>query len=53
MKFGNITNTTDRFSLKQYNLFYTVQKHEIYPFMESVSYEFHQKHSRQWSASSQ
>ena len=34
--FGNTTNTTCPFSFKQYNLFYTVQKHEICPFMETV-----------------
>ena len=38
MIFGNTTNTTCRFSLKQYNLFYTFQKHEICPFMETVPY---------------
>ena len=36
MAFGNTTNTTYWFSFKQYNLFYTVQKHEICPFMETV-----------------
>ena len=40
MIFGNTTNTTYGFSFKQYNLFYTVQKHEIRPFMETVPYEF-------------
>ena len=36
MIFGNNTNTTCRFSFKQYNLFYTVHKHEILAFMETV-----------------
>ena len=40
MLFGNTTNTTCRFSFKQYNFFYTVQKHEICLFMETVSYVF-------------
>ena len=35
----NTTNTTCQFSFKQYNLFYTVQKHEICPFMETVPHE--------------
>ena len=39
MIFGNTTNTTCRFSFKQYNLFYTVQKHEICPFSANVPYE--------------
>ena len=38
MIFGNITNTTYRFSCKQYNLFYTIQKREICPFMETVPF---------------
>ena len=46
MIFGNTTNITCRFNFKQYNLFYTVQKHEICPFMENVphvdsSFAFH------------
>ena len=36
--FGTTTNTTYWFSYKQYNLFYTVQKHEICPFMETVPF---------------
>ena len=36
MIFGNTTNTTCRFSFKQYSLFYTVKKREICPFMEIV-----------------
>ena len=39
MTFVNTTKTTCRFSFKQYNLFYTIQKHEIYPFIETVPYE--------------
>ena len=39
MIFGNTTNTTCRFSFKRYKLFYTVQKHEICPFMETVPYD--------------
>ena len=37
MIFGNTTNTTCRFSFQQYNLFYTVHKHEMFPFMEIVT----------------
>ena len=37
MILGNTTNTTCQFSFKQYNLLYTVQKHEIYPFIETES----------------
>ena len=40
MIFGNTTNTTYRFTFKEYKLFYTVQKHEICPFMETVPYEY-------------
>ena len=36
MIFGNTTNITCPLSFKQYNLFYTVQTHEICPFMETV-----------------
>ena len=36
MIFGNTTNTTCQFSFKQSNIFYTVQTHEICPFMETV-----------------
>ena len=36
MIFGNTISTTYQFSFKQYNLFYTIQKHEIFPFMETV-----------------
>ena len=43
MIFGNTTNTASRFSFKQYNLFYTVQKHEICPFMETVPYDRERK----------
>ena len=39
MIFGNTTNTTCWFSFNQYNLFYTVQKHEICQFMETVTYD--------------
>ena len=39
MIFGNTTNTMHWFSFKQYNLFYTVQKHEICPFTETVPQE--------------
>ena len=38
MTFGNTTNTTSWFNFKQHNLFYTVQKYEICPFMETVPY---------------
>ena len=40
MIFGITTNTTCRFSFKQYNLFFPVQGHEICPFMETVPYVF-------------
>ena len=36
MPFSITTITTCRFSFKQYNLFYTIQKHEICPFCETV-----------------
>ena len=36
MTIGDTTNTKCPFSFKQYNLFYSVQKHEICPFMETV-----------------
>ena len=36
--FGITTNTTCWFGLKQYNPFYTVQKHEICPFLETLAY---------------
>ena len=39
MTFGKTTNTTCRFSFKQYNLFYVVQKPLICPFMETVLYD--------------
>ena len=39
MIFSNTTNTTYRFSFKQNNLFYTVQKHEIWPFMETLPHD--------------
>ena len=39
MIFGNTTNTTCSVSFKRYNLFYTVQKHEICPIMETVPHE--------------
>ena len=39
MIFGNTTNTTCRFSFKRCNLFYTVQKHDICLFMETVTYD--------------
>ena len=38
MIFLNTANSTYWFYFKQYNLFYTVQKHEICPFMETVPY---------------
>ena len=40
MTFDNITNTTCQFSFEQYNLFYTVLKHETFPFMETVPYGY-------------
>ena len=39
MIFSNTTNTTCWLTFEQYKLFYTVQKHEICPFMETVPYE--------------
>ena len=36
---GNTTNTTCHFSFKLYNLFYTVHKHEVCPFRETVPYD--------------
>ena len=39
MIFGNTTNITHQFSLKRYNLFYTVKKYEIFPFVETVPYQ--------------
>ena len=39
MTFGD--TSTFRFSFEQYNLFYTIQKHEICPFMETVPYDKH------------
>ena len=43
MIFGNATNTTCRFSCKQYDLLYTVEKHEICPFMETAPYIFREQ----------
>ena len=39
MIFGNTTNTRRWFSFNQYNLLYTVQKHEICPFMEAAPHD--------------
>ena len=40
MKFGNTTNYAKcLLGVKQYKLFYTVQKHEICSFMETLSCE--------------
>ena len=40
MIFDNTTNTTYQFSFKQYNLFDTVQKQEIFPFIETVPCDY-------------
>ena len=50
MIFGNTTNTTCWFSFKQYNLFYTVQKHEICRFPKLKFPEKYMHDTLQWSS---